>query len=215
MATSAPRSGFARLRSVLWFVVLAAVVAYGVTYALREEGSSPQTVKLEKLELKPVAGLGGPFSLVDQRGNPFTEASLLGKPTLLFFGYTHCPDVCPTTLIEVSLWLKELGVGADRLRVVFISVDPERDTQESLAAYLGSFDPGFYGVTGSRAEIDKAIKAWRVYARKVPGKDGDYTMDHTAGVYLLDRQGRYVGQLKYQDEATRALPLLRLLLREG
>lgn len=196
----------------LWPLLLLAAVAVAVaaTGSLRSGGERPA---VERLELKPIAGMGGPFSLVDQHGRPFTEASFAGKPTLLFFGYTFCPDVCPTTLLEAGMWMQALGADADRLRVVFVSVDPERDTPEKLATYLSSFDPRFLGLSGSRAEVDRAIKAWRVYARKVEGKGGDYTMDHTASVYLLDAQGRLVGLIKFQEAQDKALALLRKLLQ--
>ncbi len=185
------------------------VVGVVAFVALRE----PPVRTGEAVELRPIAGFGGPFSLVDQHGTLFTEASFAGRPTLLFFGYTFCPDVCPTTLLEASAWMKELGPEAQRLRVVFVTVDPERDTREKLAEYLSSFDPTFLGLSGPREEIDKAIKAWRVYARKVEGKDGDYTLNHTAAVYMLDAQGRFVGIIKYQEETAKALAQVRALLK--
>jgi protein SCO1/2 len=138
------------------------------------------------------AAIGGPFQLTDQNGKAVTDKSLKGKPTLIFFGYTHCPDVCPTSLFEISEVLRALGKDADKVNAVFISVDPERDTPATMKDYLSSFDPHLQGLSGDPAETAKVITSYRVYAKKVPTKDGDYTMDHTALIYLMDRDGRFV-----------------------
>jgi len=138
------------------------------------------------------AAIGGPFQLTDQHGNAVTEKNLKGKPTLIFFGYTHCPDVCPTSLFEISEVLRALGKDSDKVNAVFISVDPERDTPATMKDYLSSFDPHLEGLSGDPAETAKVITSYRVYAKKVPMKDGDYTMDHTALIYLMDRDGRFV-----------------------
>ena len=138
------------------------------------------------------AAIGGPFQLTDQAGKAFTDKDLKGKPTLIFFGYTHCPDVCPTSLFEISEVLRAMGKDADKVNAVFISVDPERDTPATMKDYLSSFDPHLEGLSGDPAETAKVITSYRVYAKKVPTKDGDYTMDHTALIYLMDRDGRFV-----------------------
>jgi len=138
------------------------------------------------------AAIGGPFQLIDQSGQAVTEKSLQGRPTLIFFGFTHCPDVCPTSLFEISEVLRAMGKDADRVNAFFVSVDPERDTQAAMKEYLSSFDPRLKGLTGSPEAIAKVIGDYRVYARKVPLKDGDYTMDHTALIYLMDRDGKFV-----------------------
>ena len=138
------------------------------------------------------SAIGGPFQLVDQSGQPVTDKSLKGKPTIIFFGFTHCPDVCPTSLFEISEVLKAMGTDADRVNAWFVSVDPERDTAAAMKDYLSSFDPHLKGLTGEPAAVAKVISAYRVYARKVPLKDGDYTMDHTALIYLMDRDGNFV-----------------------
>lgn len=138
-------------------------------------------------------GIGGPFTLTAQSGKPVTEKALLGRPSLMFFGYTHCPDVCPTTLFQVSEVLRAMGAEPG-VNAAFATVDPERDTPAVLADYLSSFDPHILGLTGDRASVDAMLKSYRVYSKKVPGKDeGDYTMDHSALVYLMDKQGRFVG----------------------
>ena len=138
------------------------------------------------------AAIGGPFQLTDQAGQTVTEQNLKGKPTLIFFGFTHCPDVCPTSLFEISEVLKAMGTDADRVNAWFVSVDPERDTAAAMKDYLSSFDPHLKGLSGEPQAVAKAISAYRVYARKVPLKDGDYTMDHTALIYLMDRDGNFV-----------------------
>ena len=150
------------------------------------------------------AAIGGPFQLTDQHGKAVTDKSLKGKPTLIFFGYTHCPDVCPTSLFEISEVLRAMGKDADKVNAVFISVDPERDTPTTMKEYLSSFDPHLEGLSGDPAETAKVITSYRVYAKKVPTKDGDYTMDHTALIYLMDRDGRFVSPFNLKrtpDEA--------------
>ena len=137
------------------------------------------------------SGIGGPFSLTDQDGKTVTEAALKGRPTLVFFGYTHCPDVCPTTLSDLSQMLAALGPGKNA-GVLFITVDPERDTPGVLKDYLSSFDPRIVGLTGDRTAVEAALRDYRVYAKKVPTQGDDYTMDHTAVVYLMDKTGTFV-----------------------
>jgi len=144
--------------------------------------------------------------LIDQTGRAGTEQDLKGKPSLIFFGFTHCPDICPTTLFEVSEILGALGEEAARVNALFVTVDPERDDAAQLKLYLSSFHPVLRGLTGSPENIAAMLKAYRVYSRKVPLKDGGYTMDHTALVYLLDREGRFVApfNMKLSPEAAAA-----------
>jgi protein SCO1 len=138
------------------------------------------------------AAIGGTFQLTDQAGQTVTEKNLVGHPTLIFFCFTHCPDVCPTSLFEMSEVLRAMGKDADGVNAYFISVDPERDNAAAMKDYLSSFDPHLKGLTGDPDAVAKAISGFRVYAKKVPLKDGDYTMDHTALVYLMDRDGKFV-----------------------
>jgi protein SCO1/2 len=138
------------------------------------------------------AAIGGPFQLTDQSGATVTEKNLQGKPSIIFFGFTHCPDVCPTALFEISEILRAMGTDADRVNAYFISVDPERDNKDAMRDYLSSFDPHLKGLTGDPEAISRVLSAYRVYAKKVPLKDGDYTMDHTALTYLMDRDGKFV-----------------------
>jgi protein SCO1/2 len=160
----------------------------------------------------PRARIGGPFALVDHRGKPVTDRDFLGKPTLVFFGFTNCPDVCPTTLYELSNMLDQLKSEAERLNVLFITVDPERDTPEQLALYLSSFDPRITGLSGTTEGIAAAVDAYQAYSRKVPLKDGEYTMDHTAAIFMIDGKGQYVGTLSHREtEAAMRAKLRRLL----
>lgn len=160
----------------------------------------------------PAVEIGGPFSLIDTQGKAVTERSLLGKPTAIFFGFTYCPEVCPTTLANMTAWLKDLGADADKLNVVFVSVDPERDTPDQLKIYLSNFDPRIQGFTGAPQAIDQAAKAYRVYYKKVPLDGGGYTMDHSSAIYLFDKQGRFVEPIGYGSPPERAEAQLRALV---
>ncbi len=153
-----------------------------------------------------IAAVGGPFHLEDQNGRPVSDEDVKGRPFLVFFGFTRCPEICPTTLFEMSEVIRQLGKDADRIGALFITVDPERDTPAALKDYLASFDPHLRGLTGDPAAVNAAIKAYRVYAKKIPLEGGDYTMDHTAVVYLMDKDGRFVApfNLKRTPEAAAA-----------
>lgn len=138
------------------------------------------------------SAIGGSFALIDEDGKAITHRDMAGRPYLVFFGFTHCPDVCPTAAMEISQAFEALGKNT-KISALFITVDPERDTAPVLKDYLSSFDERLIGVTGPRESIDAAMKSFRVYARKVPGDNPDsYSMDHTALVYLMDKQGRFV-----------------------
>jgi protein SCO1/2 len=144
------------------------------------------------------SAIGGPFTLTDQNGARVTDATYRGAPSIVFFGYTHCPDVCPTTLFDMSEILKRLPADK-RVSALFVTVDPERDTPAALKEYLSSFDPRISGLSGTREEIDVTLKAYRVYAKKQPQENGEYSMDHSAIVYLMDKQGRFVNALNLQS----------------
>jgi protein SCO1 len=145
--------------------------------------------------------VGGPFNLIDQNGQPFSDKDLKGKSFLVFFGYTHCPDVCPTTLFEISELLRGLGPQADQTAALFISVDPERDTPEAMRGYMASFDQHIRGLTGDAAAVDAVARAYKAYYKKVPLEGGDYTMDHTGIVYLMDKDGRFAGTFNMRRTA--------------
>jgi protein SCO1 len=159
------------------------------------------------------SAVGGPFKLTDQDGKVITDTDYKGKPFLVFFGYTHCPDVCPTTLFDLSEVMRALGPDANRTAGLFISVDPDRDTPEALKDYLSSFDPHLRGATADQAELDKVEKEYRVYAKKVPtGKNGDYSMDHSAIVYLMDKNGRFVAPFRLDRKPQESAAELRKYL---
>jgi protein SCO1/2 len=191
------------IRYVAWAVVAVVAIAAGVV-AWQWQGGGVQRMA--------AASIGGPFTLTDQTGATVTETALQGHPTALFFGYTFCPDVCPTTLFEMTNWLGKLGSDGDTLKVYFVTVDPERDTQEALASYLSAFDPRITGLTGSREAVDKMIKEYRIYARKVPLDSGGYVMDHTASIYLLDSDAVFTGTIDYQEDPDIALQKLQRLI---
>lgn len=158
------------------------------------------------------AAIGGPFRLTDQAGETVTEKNLIGRPSIIFFGFTHCPDICPTSLFEMSEVLRAMGPDAGRMNAYFVSVDPERDTPAVMKDYLSSFDPNLKGLTGSPDEITRVLKSYRVYAKKVPLKDGDYTMDHTALIYLMDRKGNFVRPFNLKQKPEEAAADLRRYL---
>jgi protein SCO1/2 len=148
-------------------------------------------------------GIGGPFALVDQNGKTVTSDSLKGKPTLIYFGYAFCPDVCPTSLLLMETAVEKLGPeAAKKVNLVFITVDPERDTPKLMKGYVENFGPTFIGLTGTTEQIAQVARAYRVYFQRVPGKDGGpYLMDHSSIVYLLDRNGRFVTHFTHEAKA--------------
>ncbi len=152
------------------------------------------------------------FSMVDHEGAPVGPKELLGRPSMVFFGFTFCPDVCPTTLADISGWLDDLGPDAERLSVVFISVDPERDTPEAMADYVAAFHPQIRGWTGSPEDVAQAADAFRVTYEKVPLDDDGYTMDHTASVILFDATGKFRSTIDYHEPREVAVPKIRLAL---
>ena len=159
--------------------------------------------------------LGGPFALTDQFGRAVTDKDLRGKPTLMFFGFTYCPEVCPTTLAALTSWMATLGPDADRLNVVYVTIDPERDTSKQMALYLSSFDHRIRGLTGTPAQIAKIAGEYRVYYQKVPLDGGGYTMDHSSVIYLMDAKGGFSGIIAYQEPPAQALAKIRTLLNGG
>ncbi|HEV3396658.1 MAG TPA: SCO family protein [Xanthobacteraceae bacterium] len=158
------------------------------------------------------SAIGGPFSLTDQDGRTVTDRDLRGHPFLVFFGFTHCPDVCPTTLFELSEVLGKLGPDAQRVGALFVTVDPERDRPAQMKDYLSSFNPRVVGLTGDPAAIAAMAKEYRVYVKKVPLDHGDYTMDHTALVYLMDKDGHFVAPFNLKRTTEDAAADLRRYL---
>lgn len=158
------------------------------------------------------ARIGGPFTLVDDTGATVTEKTLAGKPYAMYFGYTFCPDVCPTTLLDMSRWIKKLGPDAEKLNYVFVSIDPERDTPKLMHTYLSSFDRHIRGFTGTPEQIAKIAKEYRVYYKKIPTDDGGYVMDHSAVIYLMSENDRLVTVIPYQEDDASVLAKLENLV---
>ena len=152
------------------------------------------------------------FELTDQEGRTVGPENLIGRASLVFFGFTFCPDVCPTTLSDISGWLDELGTDAERLNVVFITVDPDRDTVEAMADYVGYFDPAIRGWTGTADQIARAADGFRVRYEKVPAETGSYTMNHTATVFTFAATGAFSGTIDYHEPREFAVPKIRRAL---
>ncbi|ARP98626.1 SCO family protein [Pseudorhodoplanes sinuspersici] len=164
------------------------------------------------VQIATPSAIGGPFKLVDQNGQAVTEEVLKGKPSLIFFGFTHCPDVCPTALFDMSELYKALGRDGDKVGAYFVTVDPERDTPAVMKEYLSSFDPRLRGLTGDPAAVAAMEKAYRVYSKKVPLDGGGYTMDHTALVYLMNKDGQFIAPFNLKRKPEEAATDLKRYL---
>ncbi|QIL02091.1 SCO family protein [Sphingomonas sinipercae] len=193
-----------RLRIVLWIAVAVAAVA-GVLVATRGHEQQPMTISAAST---PV----GPFTLTDGNGQPFPSSKLAGKPYALFFGFTHCPDVCPTTLSRLIRLRKAVGRGEEAFNIVFVTVDPERDGAEEVGAYSKAFNSPVIGLTGSPAQIDGVKQQFGIFSQKVPTSGGDYTVDHTATVQLFDRDGQRAGTIAADEGDAPALDKLKMLV---
>ena len=201
------------IRLILWIAVAVGLFVLGaVTVGIYARNGGFGQAGLSGGSLSPGAPLGGAFSLVDQKGRPVTEALLRGKPSAVFFGFTHCPDVCPTTLMEASEWMKALGPDAEKMRFVFVTVDPERDTADVMDSYVTAFSDRIVGVTGEPEKVHAMVRDYKIVSRKVPLDGGDYTMDHTASVLLLDANGSLVGTIARDEERDSAMAKLKRLV---
>jgi protein SCO1/2 len=158
------------------------------------------------------SAIGGPFHLTDQNGKTVTDADLKGKWSLIYFGYTHCPDACPTALNDISIALEELGPKRGEVRPVFITVDPERDTSETLKSYVTSFDAPILALTGTAEQVAQAAKSYRVYYAKHPEAGGDYSMDHSSVIYVMDPQGRFTASFTHESSPEQIAERLKKLL---
>lgn len=196
-----------RILLLLAAFTVGAVIIVASALALLPRGATTVSSQVSS----PVA-IGGPFQLVDQDGQRVTQADFAGEPALVFFGFTHCPDVCPTALFEMSQVFEALGPDARKVNGLFVTVDPERDTAEVMKAYLGSFHPSIQGLTGTPEQIAAMVKTYRVYAKKVPTQDGDYTMDHTAIIYLMGKDGSFIAPFNLKRPPAEAADELRRYL---
>lgn len=203
--TGKTSTGMRKLRIVLWALVVVAAAGAGfLAYGPRSTGVS----EVEAIYAKP-------FQLVNQDGAAVTEASFLGKPSAWFYGFTHCPDVCPTALAEMSALLEELEPDADKLNVVFVSVDPERDTPEIMKEYVEYFDDRITGLTGDLAQISTMAKDRYIFFEKEPMEGGDYLMQHQASIQLVTADGRFFGTLATEEGFDTRMAKLRRLIGQG
>jgi protein SCO1/2 len=198
-----------RLRIALWVAVAVALFGLG---AISISGLSFLDKERAAAALKPGALLGGPFQLVDANDKPVTEAVFREKPSVTLFGYTHCPDVCPTGLTEMGKWAEELGPDAEKLRFIFVTVDPERDTPEALRDYVTAFSDRIVGISGPPDAVHAMVKDYKIYSRKVPLDGGDYSMDHTGSMILQDAKGNFVGTIDISESHETGLAKLKRLV---
>ncbi|MEQ1775293.1 MAG: SCO family protein [Burkholderiales bacterium] len=161
------------------------------------------------------ANFGKVLALTDHTGKPRTLADFQGKVVVIFFGFTQCPDVCPTTLAEMAKVVKELGTDGGKVQVLFVSVDPERDTRELLKQYVTAFHPSFLGMVGDAEATARTAKEFKVYVQKQPTKSGGYSVDHSAGTFVIDQQGRLRLFAQYGAGAQVLLNDIRILLKQG
>ena len=191
----------ARIALLVMMLVVLGVVLGGLLTAARPPAST-----------RTMVSIGGPFRLTSHKGETLSDADLKGKPFAIFFGFTHCPEVCPTTLYDLVDMIQELGPAGNKLAVLFVTVDPDRDTVELLSTYASSIDTRLIGLTGTPAEIEAIAKTYTASFRKVPTASGEYTMDHTALVFLMDDAGKFFSTLDYHESRAAKLAKLRRLL---
>ncbi len=199
-----------RTRGLLRGTALASILTLGlivgVTGCSRDPTTTDQTAAAQP------AGPGGPFRLVDTMGRTITDQTLKGKPYAIFFGFTRCPDVCPTTMARMALLHQRLGAQAGAMNIVFVSVDPEHDKREDIASFLTMFDAPVIGLTGDPAELKRMEKAFSIYVERVPLPGGDYTIDHTARILLFDRAGAFVDTMDAKEPEAEAVARLKRLI---
>lgn len=188
-------------RIVLWALVAVAAIGATALYVFRP----PQ---------RPLGITGQEFALTSTKGGSFTQNDLRGTPSLIFFGYTFCPDVCPTTLAETTAWRAQLGLDADDLRIIFVTVDPERDSVETVKGYVEGFDPSVIGLVGDDAETDKVKKAFGVFSEKAGEVDSEfYLVNHTALTFMIRGDGSFLGTIAYEESSDTALEKIKRLVQ--
>lgn len=197
--TDTPSPTLARFRMILWGLVIVAALGATALFVFRPPAN-------------PLGVTDMPFALETTTGETFTEASFKGTPSLVFFGYTFCPDVCPTTLTETVAWKQQLGLSNDELRTIFITVDPERDTKEVLADYLGGFDPQVIGLVGTPEQTAAVKAAFGAMSQKVDSGDEFYLVNHTASVFLINRDGSFEGTIAYGEAKDTAVAKIKRLI---
>lgn len=193
------------IRTILWIAVAVAVAAVFALFLQRPRGEAQQQTVATR------SSFGGPFTLVGADGQPFSSNQLAGKTYVLYFGYTRCPDTCPTTLNRLVHLRRAVGLGDDSFKIVFITVDPDRDGPKEVGSYQKAFGAPIIGLTGSQAQIDQVKKEYGIFSQKVPEGGGDYSVDHTATVLLFDRDGKFAGTIAPDEPDSAALGKLRNL----
>ncbi len=192
-----------KLRIILWGLVLLA--AAGLAFLLLRE---PELPRQSQTEL-PLTAIGGPFTLVGADGKPFASTKLAGKPFAIFFGFTNCPDVCPTTLARLVKLRRQSGLSEQAFNILFVTVDPERDGPAQVGAYSKLFDTPVIGLTGSPAQIEQVKKQFAVFSAKSSQAGGEYSVDHTANVFLMDRAGKFIATIAPEENDAAALAKLK------
>jgi protein SCO1/2 len=194
-----------QVRIILWVAVAVALVVAGYLLTRKPEQPQPNGNMIE------TASFGGPFTLTGSDGQPFSSAKLNGKPYAIFFGFTHCPDVCPTTLARLVKLRQQLGAGEQPFEILFVTVDPERDGPSEVGKYAELFNSPIVGLTGSPAQIGQVKKQFGIFSEKVERPDGDYTVNHTSTVLLFDRGGKFAGTIAPEEQDDAALAKLKLI----
>jgi protein SCO1 len=192
-----------KLRAALWVVVGIAVIGFAMLMLNQRKAAAPQSEQIT------LTSFGGPFTLTDANGKPFSSASLKGKSYAIFFGFTHCPDVCPTTLARMVKLRQQLNAGARPFEILFVTVDPERDTPSEVGKYAALFNSPITGLTGSPAEVEQVKKQFGIYSKKVPDGQGGYSVDHTSTVLLFDKAGGFSGTISPEEADSMALAKLK------
>ncbi len=201
------------LRLTLWGLVAAGMAGFAwLSFSGRKVAPD---MAVSPAQSRYASAFGGPFTMADPSGRTITNETLKGKPFAIFFGFTRCPDVCPTTLNRMAALRRELGRDGDKFNIVFVTVDPDHDKPAALSQYLGLFHTPIIGLRGSDAQLAAIVKAYHVVYLKIPTSDGDYTIDHTATVYLMGRRGEFVTAIDHQEAQDTALAKLRRLIDTG
>ena len=192
-----------KLRVALWVVVGIAAIGLAMLLVNQRRTETPSSEQIT------LTSFGGPFTLTGADGQPFSSASLNGKPYAIFFGFTHCPDVCPTTLARMVKLRKQLNAGERAFEILFVTVDPERDTPAEVGKYAALFNSPITGLTGSPAAVEQVKKQFGIYSKKVPDRQGGYSVDHTSTVLLFDKSGGFSGTISPEEADSMALAKLK------
>jgi protein SCO1 len=199
-------------------ILIAIVLALAAAGAFGAAGVSLVEIPAPRVATSGTAAVGGPFTLVSTKGGNVTDQTYRGKWLLIFFGYTFCPDACPTALYNISVALEKLGSDAGKLQPLFVTVDPRRDTREVMAEYLKSFDSRIIGLTGTQDQVDRVVKEYRVYVAQQKSEtegDDNYLVSHSAYIYLMDPQGKFVNVIQGSEAGEEIAAWLRKQMTHG